>query len=113
MSEEKSKEDAKQLSGLTPDSLKVLPPLTDKQAKCLEFILNFFAEHRYYPTQREVAEEMDIRSNTAAMYLAPLIQKGYLLRGPKGHRRNISLTNEALERLQKMGVNVRARLDAA
>lgn len=97
---------------LAPDSLKVLPPLTDNQAKCLEFILNFFAEHRYYPTQREMAEAMNIKSNTAEMYVAPLVQKGYLQREP-GKQRNIRLTGDALERLQMMGVDVRDRLDAA
>lgn len=104
---------------LTPDILKPLPPLTEKQGKCLEFILNFFAEHRYYPTQREMAEAMGIKSNTAEMYLKPLQEKGYIQRQPgkkgkgKGPRRNIRLTNNALERLQKMGVDVRSRLDAA
>lgn len=97
---------------LTPDFLKVLPPLTEKQGRCLEFILNFFAEHRYYPTQREVAEAMAIKSNTAEMYLKPLEEKGYLSR-ERTKRRNIRLTSDALERLQKMGVDVRSRLDAA
>ncbi len=99
-------------AALAPDALKVLPPLTDNQAKCLEFILNFFAEHRFYPTQREIVDAMNINSNTAEMYVAPLVQKGYLQRAPV-KQRNIRLTSDALERLRMMGVDVQARLDAA
>jgi DNA-binding MarR family transcriptional regulator len=102
----------KEAPALAPGALKVLPPLTKNQGRCLEFILNFFAEHRYYPTQREIAKAMDIKSNTAEMYVAPLVQKGYLQREP-GRQRNIRLTGEALERLRMMGVDVHDRLDAA
>ncbi len=101
------------MNTLTPDSLKVLPPVTEKQAKCLEFILNYFLEHRYYPTQREVAKEMGIQSNTAEMYLQPLVEKGYLTRESKKQSRNIRLTQSALERLALLGVNVQGRLAAA
>jgi DNA-binding IclR family transcriptional regulator len=100
------------MNTLTSDSLKVLPPVTKKQAKCLEFILNYFLEHRYYPTQREVAIEMGIHSNTAEMYLQPLVEKGYLTRESK-KQRNIRLTQDALERLALLGVNVQGRLAAA
>jgi DNA-binding MarR family transcriptional regulator len=86
--------------------LTVLPPLTERQAKCLEYILNFFVEHRYYPTQREIADAMNIRSATAEMYLEPLELKGYLKREP-GRHRNIRLTDGALEKLRLMGVDVR------
>jgi Mn-dependent DtxR family transcriptional regulator len=99
-------------AALAPDALKVLPPLTENQAKCLQFILNFFAEHRFYPTQREMAEAMNIKSNTAEMYVAPLVQKGYLQREPV-KQRNIRLTSDGLERLRMMGVDVHDRLDAA
>jgi DNA-binding MarR family transcriptional regulator len=110
--ERKSKEAPVPRSALAPGSLKVLPPLTPNQGKCLEFILNFFAEHRYYPTQREIAKEMKIKSNTAEMYIGPLEQKGYLQR-EEVSRRNIRLTDDALERLRIMGVDVHDRLDAA
>lgn len=83
--------------------MKVLPPLTDRQAKCLRFILSYFLENRYYPTQREIARAMDVQSSTAEMYLRPLEDKGYLKRerGKENKRkqRNIRLTPEALERL--------------
>lgn len=96
----------------SPDTFKVLPPVTEKQGKCLEFILNFFLENRYYPTQREVAHAMGVRSNTAEMYIQPLESKGYLAREP-GRQRNIRLTQDGLERLKLLGVNVQGRLAAA
>jgi DNA-binding MarR family transcriptional regulator len=99
-------------SATVQDVLKVLPPVTQKQGRCLEFILNYFIENRYYPTQREVATEMGVRSNTAEMYIQPLEAKGYIVREP-GRQRNIRLTKEALERLKLLGVNVQERLAAA
>lgn len=92
--------------------VKVLPPLTEKQAKCLEYIFDYFARNRYYPTHREVAAAMSVRSNTAEIYIEPLERKGYLLR-EEGKQRNLRLTPEALERLQLNGVDVRERLTAA
>lgn len=96
----------------TDPLLKVLPPLTQNQARCLQYILDYFLENRYYPTHREVAREMGVRSNTAEMYLQPLVAKGYLVR-ERGRQRNIRLTQEALERLERLGVNVQERLAAA
>ena len=95
-----------------PDPFRVLPPVTEKQARCLRFILDYFLENRFYPTQREVALAMDVRSNTAEMYLQPLEQKGYLQREP-GKQRNMRLTRDALERLRLMGINLEERLAAA
>lgn len=95
-----------------PDPFRVLPPVTEKQGKCLEFILNYFLENRFYPTQREVALAMGVKSNTAEMYIQPLESKGYLMRKP-GRQRNIRLTPDALERLKLLGVNVQDRLAAA
>ena len=95
-----------------PDPLKVLPPVTEKQAKCLEFVLDLFLANRFYPTQREVAQEMGVHSNTAEMYFQPLVEKGYLTREP-GRQRNIRLTQDGLERLKLRGVNVQERLAAA
>lgn len=89
------------------DPQKVLPPVTEKQMKCLEFILAFFREHRYYPTHREIAEAMGVRSNTAEMYVQPLELKGYLTREPN-KQRNVRLTQDALERLELLGVSVHA-----
>lgn len=89
----------------------VLPPLTEKQRKCLEFILRFFLRHRFYPTHREIAEAMSIRSTTAEMYLEPLEKKGYIERKAGVHRK-IRLTPEALERL-KLDGEAGERIEAA
>jgi DNA-binding MarR family transcriptional regulator len=85
------------LAGL--ESLTVLPPLSEKQGQCLKFILEFFNEHRYYPTQREVVAAMGIKSSTAESYLEPLRRKGYLARKVKRQRRNIRLTSKARQKL--------------
>lgn len=92
--------------------LQVLPPLTEKQAECLKYVVNFFIERRYYPTQREVAAAMGLNSSTAESYLEPLERKGYLEREPR-RRRNIRLTDAAVEKLELMGVEVREKLQAA
>lgn len=81
-------------------SLVVLPQLTDKQARCLRFIHEYFMEHRYYPTQREVARAMNLQSSTAELYLEPLRRKGYLQRKVKRQRRNIRLTTKARQKLE-------------
>jgi DNA-binding MarR family transcriptional regulator len=109
---EQSKETSAPTLISVPDPLKVLPPVTEKQGKCLEFILTYFLENRYYPTQRELARAMGVRSNTAGMYLEPLETKGYIMREP-GRQRNIRLTQNALERLELLGVKVSGRLAAA
>jgi DNA-binding MarR family transcriptional regulator len=87
--------------------LKILPALTEKQSQCLLFIFNYYGEHRHFPTHREIAKAMGSSSTTAAMYLQPLIEKGYLKRAGKGKTaRNIRVTTDGLERLRMMGVSV-------
>ena len=88
--------------------LKILPALPKKQGECLLFILNYYAEHRHFPTHREIARAMGSRSTTAAMYIDPLVEKGYLRRAGKGKAaRNIRVTVDGLERLRMMGADVR------
>jgi len=88
--------------------LKVLPALTQKQGDCLLFIFNYYARNMHFPTHREIAKEMGIRSTTAAMYIDPLIEKGYLTRagGAKKEARNIRLTADGIRRLKLMGASV-------
>lgn len=97
---------------LLNNALRALPPLTDKQAECLKYVLDYFLARKYYPTQREVAVAMNLSSSTAESYLKPLIHKGYLQREPH-RRRNIRLTTAAVDKLELMGVNVREQLIAA
>ena len=85
--------------------LKVLPALTEKQGECLLFIFNYYAAHRHFPTHREIARAMGIRSNTAAMYLDPLVEKGYLTRESR-EARNIRITADGVRRLRIMRASV-------
>jgi DNA-binding MarR family transcriptional regulator len=80
-----------------------LPLLTDKQARCLSYIYNFFVVNRDYPTHREIAEAMRLHSTNALPYLEPLVRKGYLLRSINS-KRNIRLTEQAWEKLKLMGL---------
>jgi SOS-response transcriptional repressor LexA len=95
-----------------PDLFRILPPVSKKQGKCLQFILSYFIENRYYPTQREVADAMGIKSSTVEHILQPLMQKGYLTREHK-KQRNIRLTRDGIERLKLMGVTVESKPVAA
>jgi hypothetical protein len=92
--------------------LKELPSLTLAQRKCLEVILDFFIQHRYYPTHREILEQMGINGDNADPYVKPLVKKGYLVRVAR-MQRSIRLTSDACERLQLEGVDVEERLAAA
>jgi len=85
--------------------LKVLPALTDKQSECLLFIFNYYSKHKHFPTHREIAKAMEIRSSTAAMFLDPLVEKGYLTRSGR-EARNIRITLDGVERLKLMGASV-------
>jgi SOS-response transcriptional repressor LexA len=85
--------------------LKVLPALTEKQSECLLFIFNFYSEHRHFPTHKEITRAMGSQSRTAAMYIDPLVEKGYLTRGGR-EARNIRITVDGVERLRMMGAPV-------
>src|SRR3989339_849302 len=77
------------------EDLRSLPPLTERQAECLVFLFSYFSEYRYYPTQREIAKKMSLKTNSAATFLEPLLKKGYLEKEPSRNR-NIHLTHSAL-----------------
>jgi Mn-dependent DtxR family transcriptional regulator len=91
--------------GRVAAQLRVLPALTKKQGECLLFIFNYYAERRHFPTHREIAQAMGIQSSTAAMYLDPLVEKGYLMREGR-EARNIRITTDGIKRLRMMGVSV-------
>lgn len=85
------------------EDLRSLPPLTERQTECLVYIYNYFIEHRYYPTQREIVQKMNLKTNSAATFVEPLRKKGYLKKEP-GKRRNIDLTRMAIEKLKFIGM---------
>ena len=92
------------LKGDIDEELKPLPPLTKRQKECLLFIFDYFSENHYYPTHREVARQMDIKTNSAATFLDPLEKKGYIMKGP-GKNRNIQLTKAAVLKLKLIESN--------
>jgi DNA-binding MarR family transcriptional regulator len=79
-------------------TLNVLPALTAKQQSFLETVLLYFGKHRHYPTQRELAGLIGVKSSNVEAYLKSLEEKGYIEREPR-RRRNIRLTSNALEKL--------------
>ncbi|HOP86074.1 MAG TPA: hypothetical protein PLM71_08360 [Syntrophorhabdaceae bacterium] len=81
------------------EDLITLPPLTDKQEECLVYLFSYFTEHRYYPTQREIAQQMHLKSNSAAIFIEPLIKKGYIEKEP-GKNRNIHITKAGFLKLK-------------
>ncbi|HOJ42739.1 MAG TPA: hypothetical protein PK800_01335 [Syntrophorhabdaceae bacterium] len=81
------------------EDLKPLPPLTEKQEECLIYVFNYFIENRYYPTQREIAQHMKLKSNSAAIFIEPLIKKGYIEKEP-GKNRNIHITKTGFLKLK-------------
>ena len=72
-----------------------LPKLTNRQAECLRYIAGFAMQHNFYPTQREIANAMGIRSNTAYAFTEPLKKKGYLKVSKQTGKRNLILTDQA------------------
>lgn len=76
----------------------VLPKITAKQQECLAFIANFFRTNQYYPSRREIATFMGITPAAVSQHIGLLGKKGYLT-VESGERRNIRLTETALQRL--------------
>ena len=61
----------------------------------------------YYPSQP--TQRLGVKATTAAHVLQPLVEKGYVVK-ELGKQRNVRLTDNALKKLEKMGVNVRKNL---
>lgn len=90
-------------AGMKNGILEILSPvetLTDRQFECLKFIYLYFIERRYYPTQKEIAAGLGVKSNTAAFFTGPMQKKGYLY-VEQGRHRNIRLTQLAIELLRE------------
>lgn len=81
----------------------VFPKLTEKQLNCLKFIYKFYQENLYYPSRREIAEEMGISAPSANQHIEYLIQKGYLLR-VVGESRNVRMNPDADIALKHLGI---------
>lgn len=78
----------------------ILPKLTDKQLTCLSLIAEFYKANRFYPSRSEIAQKMGVTAGAAGQHIVLLQKKGYL-ELETGERRNIRLTQRALERLSQ------------
>ena len=77
----------------------MLPKLTDKQLSCLLSIAEFYTVNRFYPSRRELAGILGVSTSSASQHINFLIKKEYLV-VEVGERRNIRLTDKALERIK-------------
>lgn len=58
--------------------------LTDRQRRCLDYIVSYTAENGYCPTTREIAWQFGSPNTTVANnHLKHLATKGYISRIPK------------------------------
>lgn len=72
-----------------------LMPLTDKQKAVLKAIYKYWAKHKFYPTQRELAEEFKVSLAAIQNTISQLREKDYLVRIKDRGRRNMRLTHKA------------------
>ena len=72
------------------------PPLTARQREALQIVWDYYLRHRHYPTVREVGAAMGLSSRNGAIYVEPLVTKGYLER-VAGKRRGLRFTPITLE----------------
>ncbi len=82
----------------------VLPKLTDKQNLCLKFIYDFYERNRFYPSHREIAQALIVKTTNMRPYLYPLEKKGYLMLDDSDSGRNIRLTERGLEKIKLMEI---------
>jgi Mn-dependent DtxR family transcriptional regulator len=82
----------------------VLPKLTDKQNLCLKFIYDFYEKNRFYPSHREIAQALIVKTTNMRPYLLPLEKKGYLINDESDSGRNMRLTERALEKIKLMEI---------
>lgn len=66
--------------------------ITDRQRAFLETIYEQFRNTGQPPSVRELGDLMGLSStNAVGDYITALVRKGYIVRGRRGHSRNISL----------------------
>ncbi|MDI9570419.1 MAG: hypothetical protein QM278_06825 [Pseudomonadota bacterium] len=87
-----------------PDRLnESVTPLSPKQREVLVYLFEYFHDHNYYPTHREIVNHIGVAGTTAAAYVNPLIAKGYVEKTvAAGRGRNIRITELGLTYLRTM-----------
>ena len=79
--------------------LTLFPALTERQLEVLVYVYKKVNKDKTYPTQREISEELGYSQGTAQQFLDSLVRKGYLVRDTSISRRNIRLTDLAMEKM--------------
>jgi DNA-binding MarR family transcriptional regulator len=79
--------------------LTLFPSLTERQLEVLTYVYQTVNRSKSYPTQREIATAMGYHQNAAQQFLDALVKKGYLVKDPSIARRNIRLTELAMEKM--------------
>jgi DNA-binding MarR family transcriptional regulator len=87
--------------GVLPDGGRLLPVLSERQAKCLRFVYDYAVERRDYPLGTEIAEHMGISKQAVTPLVNTLAKKGYVVRDRALIQRNIRLTAEAMEKMAR------------
>ncbi|MGK0271940.1 MAG: SOS-response transcriptional repressor LexA [Cocleimonas sp.] len=77
----------------------MLMPLTDIQRNVFNALANYYVEHDFPPTARELARA--VGKATVSNELAALRKKGWALKLENQHVRNTCPSSEALEKLNK------------
>jgi hypothetical protein len=81
-------------AGASPASAAV-EELPRRQAEALSFICRYSTFNQIMPTGREILSGIAVGGTNAAVYVGPLILKGYLVREGRRHR-SLRLTPKAL-----------------
>jgi SOS-response transcriptional repressor LexA len=68
----------------------------EREALVLGVTRDFFAQHGYAPTLMEIGARANLSANTVAQYIARLEIRGFIKKGPRGHR-NLQLVNKEPE----------------
>lgn len=79
--------------------LTLFPALTERQEEVLSYVYKKVNKDKTYPTQREIAEAMGYQQAAAQQFLDALVKKGYLVKDTSIPRRNIRLTELAMEKM--------------
>lgn len=75
-------------------------PPTERQLEIAEMMLRYHEAHNDWPTQREIADSLGIKSTNTSQYLNALIKKGMAIKLDRG-RRNVAITNEGAHMIRQ------------
>ncbi|PWT94425.1 MAG: hypothetical protein C5B53_13210 [Candidatus Melainabacteria bacterium] len=70
--------------------------MNETETLILKVIRDFVAQHGYAPTHAEIGARANVSVHTVAQYIARLEIRGFIEKGPRGHR-NIKLLKREQE----------------